>query len=47
MMPDPEEFEMEIDPEDLKEMDRIHEEYEKRREAARKREREESRYDRG
>jgi hypothetical protein len=39
-------IEMEIDEEALKEMDRIQEEFEKRREAARRREREWERYDR-
>lgn len=39
-------IEMEIDEEALKEMDRIHEEIEKQRDAARRREREMERYDR-
>ena len=39
-------IEIEIDEEALKEMDRAHEEFEKRREAARRRERELERYDR-
>jgi hypothetical protein len=46
MMSDSEKFEMEIDPEDLKEMDRIAEEHKQRRQAARQKERQDSRYDR-